>query len=202
VRPQEDEGAGRRRRARAEDEDGEGGGPALPWPSPFGDVVGSDEEAEDAELLRKAQQGLLLAGSEGMEVEGEGAGYGLAGSGSFAGSIPLDEDSQEVLGLLARSCGSEPQLGGGAGSGSLPRSRFAPPGAAAPLASFGSDPTAGRLPGGTAPSLSRGPSFVGRQPTAQRTASCSGLGGGRSFVFGRDDSNSALPQDKVSPRGR
>lgn len=156
----------------------------------------SDEEAEDAELLRKAQHGQLLAESEGMEVDAKG------GSESFGGSIPLDEDRQQVLGLLARSYSSEPQLGSGAGSGSLPRSRFAPPSAAAPLTSFGSDPSAGRLPGVAAPSLSRGPSFVGRQPNAQRTASCSGLGGGRSFVFGRDDSNSALPADKVSARCR
>lgn len=197
---QEDELAGRRRRARAGDgEDKEGGGAALPWPSPFGAAAGSDEEAEDEDLLRKAKQGMLLAESQGMELDGgDGGGGGLGGGGG----IPLDEGSQEVLGLLARSCASEPQLGASGGSGPLPRSRFAPPGAPAALVSLGSDPTNNRLPGGGggggASSLSRGPSFVGRQPTVQRVASSSGMGGGgRSYVFGRDDSNSAMPADKV-----
>lgn len=192
--PQDDELAGRRRRARAEgdsEDEGAGGGDELAWPSP-----GSDDEAEDEELLRRAKQGQLLAESQGLEEEAGSGGSGtLAASGS--GGIPLDEGSQEVLGLLAR-CGSEPQLGPSGGSGPLPRSRLGPAGASGLLASFGSDPSNSRLPGGGG--LSRGPSFVGRQPTVQRVASSSGLGGGgRSFVFGRDDSNSALP-DKVGAR--
>lgn len=194
---QEDEQGGRRRRTRADgsDDEGEGlGGDAeLAWPSP-----GSDDEAEDEELLRRARTGQLLAESQGLEFEGDAEGGG-GGSGSLgsAGGIPLDEGSQEVLGLLAR-CGSEPQLGGAGGSGPLPRipSRLGPAG---PLASHGSDPSAARLPSG---GLTRGPSFVGRQPTVQRVGSSSavGMGGGHSFVFGRDDSNSALPGDRVSWR--
>ena len=189
---QDDELAGRRRRARAEgdSEDEEAGGDeGLAWPSP-----GSDDEAEDEELLRRAKQGQLLAESQGLEEEGLGSGGSGALATSGSGGIPLDEGSQEVLGLLAR-CGSEPQLGPGGGSGPLPRSRLGPAGASGLLASFGSDPSNSRMPGGGG--LSRGPSFVGRQPSVQRVASSSGLGvGGRSFVFGRDDSNSALP-DKV-----
>lgn len=182
---QDDELAGRRRRARAngsDDESGAGGDADLAWPSP-----GSDEEAEDEELLRKARQGQLLA-EGGDEPEG---GAGSGGAGSQGGGIPLDEGSQEVLGLLAR-CGSEPQPmlgGGGVGGGALQRagSRLGP------LASLGSDPSHSRLPPGAG--LSRGPSFVGRQPAMQRGASSTAMGvaGGRSFVFGRgDDSSSAL----------
>lgn len=189
---QDDELAGRRRRARAEgeSEDEEAGGDeGLAWPSP-----GSDDEAEDEELLRRAKQGQLLAESQGLEEEGLGSGGSGALAASGSGGIPLDEGSQEVLGLLAR-CGSEPQLGPSGGSGPLPRSRLGPAGASGLLASFGSDPSNSRMPVGGG--LSRGPSFVGRQPSVQRVASSSGLGvGGRSFVFGRDDSNSALP-DKV-----
>jgi hypothetical protein len=201
---QEDEMGGRRRRARVDgEEDGEGGGAGL-WPSPFGDVAGSDDEAEDEDLLRKAKQGLLLA--ESQELLGGSGGGGSRGGGGGSGGIPLDEGSQEVLGLLARSSGgSEPQ---GGGNGPLPRSRFAPPGA---LATFGSDPSNSRLPAGAGPGsaapgasgLLRGPSFVGRQPTVQRMASNNGLGGGggRSYVFGRDDSNGACVPDKVRGRG-
>ena len=92
----------------------------------------------------------------------------------------MDDDSQEVLGLLARSA-SEPQqqqLG-------LPRSRFAPT-----QLLPGSDPSNSRLP----PGLPRaGLSFLGRQPSVQRQHGSGTLGGGgRSFVFGREDSNSAL----------
>ena len=203
---QEDEMGGRRRRARIDgEEEGEGGAAGL-WPSPFGDVAGSDDEAEDEDLLRKAKQGLLLA--ESQELLGGGGG-GSLGRGGGSGGIPLDEGSQEVLGLLARSSGGGSELQGG-GSGPLPRSRFAPPGA---LATFGSDPSNSRLPAGPgagpvsaapgASGVSRGPSFVGRQPTVQRMASNNGLGGGggRSFVFGRDDSNGACVPDKVRGRG-
>lgn len=102
-------------------------------------------------------------------------------------SIPLDENSQEVLSLLARSA-SEPQ-----GPALLPqRSRFAPAG---PL--LGSEPQG---PGGSGASrLARGPSFVGRQPSVLRLHSGGLAGvGSKSFVFGRDDSNSAAPAaDKV-----
>ena len=62
---QDDETAGRRRRMRMGEEDNEeeAGGGALPWPSPFEGVGGSDDEAEDEELLRKAKEGQLLADS-------------------------------------------------------------------------------------------------------------------------------------------
>ena len=189
---QDDELAGRRRRARADgsdDEGGPGGDAELGWPSP-----GSDDEAEDEELLRRARQGQLLAeGAEADLDDGLPGGAGAGGSGGLGGSggIPLDEGSQEVLGLLAR-CGSEPLLAGGAGGGSGPLPRAGS--RLGPLASLGSDPSNSRLPPGGG--LSRGPSFVGRQPTVQRGASSSALGvaGGRSFVFGRgEDSSSALP---------
>lgn len=206
---QDDELAGRRRRARAdgdEDEPATDGG--LAWPSPFDEPAGSDDEAEDEELLRKAKEGLLLADSgEGLEggggsgAGGSAGGLSAGGSGSGDGGIPLDEGSQEVLGLLLARSASEPQQGSGGAGGGAGRSRFAPAGVAAALPPlFGSDPSNSRLPG--LPGLgsqSRGPSFVGRQPTAVRGASSSNLGAGsRSFVFGRDDSQSALPADKVS----
>ena len=97
--------------------------------------------------------------------------------------MPLDENSQEVLSLLARSA-SEPVV-----PALPPRSRFAPPGL------LGSEPQGGA--GAGASRLGRGPSFVGRQPTVQRLHSGGMAGvGSRSFVFGRDDSQSGLP-DKV-----
>lgn len=206
---QDDEVAGRRRRARGVDDedDGEAGEAVLPWPSPFGKAAGSDAEGEDEELLRRAKQGRLLADSQALDFELEGEGSGFGGSGG-SGSIPLDEGSQEVLGLLARSLASEPQMGS-AGSGPLLRSRFAPAGGGAGPAPAitGSDPLNNRLPassaggGAGAPALSRGPSFVGRQHTVQRMASSNGMGGGsRSYVFGREDSNTAAPADKVRER--
>lgn len=204
---QDDELAGRRRRARTDGDEDEGAADgSLPWPSPFDAPAGSDDEAEDEELLRKAKEGLLLAESgEGLE-DGAGSGRsgsagGLSAGGSGSGAIPLDEGSQEVLGLLLARSESEPQHGsGGVGGGGAGRSRFAPVGAAAALLpTFGSDPSNSRLavlPG--VGSQSRGPSFVGRQPTVVRGASSSNLGaGGRSFVFARDDSQSTLPADKV-----
>ncbi len=202
---QDDELAGRRRRARTDGDEEDGADGVLPWPSPFEAPAGSDDEAEDEELLRKAKEGLLLAESgKGLE-EGGGSGRGGSAGGlsaSGSGGIPLDEGSQELLGLLLARSASEPQRGGcaaGGGSGAG-RSRFAPAGAAAAaLPTFGSDPSNNRLavlPG--AGSQSRGPSFVGRQPAAVRGASSSNLGaGGRSFVFARDDSQGAPPADKV-----
>jgi len=98
-------------------------------------------------------------------------------------AVPLDEDSQQVLGMLARSM-SESQHAGPA-PGMQQTSRLA-------MELLGTDP------GST---LLRGPSFVGRQQTVARSQSTAalGLGGSRSFIFGRsENSNSAMGTDAVS----
>ncbi|GAB4819013.1 hypothetical protein N2152v2_006059 [Parachlorella kessleri] len=175
---EDDEVAGRRRRARTEDENDADlalpGDDGVPW---FQDAAGSDEDAEDLDLLKRAQQRHAMGESQQQEDPSSPTG----------GSIPLDEGSQEVLSLLAR-CSSQPTL-----PQLPPRSRLAPPGLM-----LGSEP-AGGAGGGGSSRLARGSSFVGRQPTAQRHHSGSMAGiGSRSYVFGRDDSNSAVPPEKAT----
>jgi hypothetical protein len=65
---QDDEEGGRRRRARLEDDDADlpmddGGG--MAW---FQDAAGSDEDAEDLDLLKRAAQRHALGESQGQEV--------------------------------------------------------------------------------------------------------------------------------------
>ena len=174
----DDELHGRLRRARDGDDDfGLDISGAFAFPSGFGLGGGGggaddDEECEDEEMLNKARQQRILAGSQAAESQGGGP------------AIPLDEDSQAVLGLLARSA-SESQQGLGSGPMCPPPSRFS--------RDLGH-------------SLKRsGPSFVGRQSTVVRNQSAGGLGlgGGRSFVFGRsENSNSAIAPDGGLPGGK
>jgi hypothetical protein len=166
-----DEGLdGRRRRAREGDDDDGIDLAALMWPAAWGMGAGGgeggeeEEECDGAELLARAKEQRLLAESRGV-------------SQASPGAVPLDEDSQAVLGMLARSF-SESQHGLLAGG--------------APLQ--GSDPSASLL--------LRAPSFVGRQPSVARTTGALGLGGGKSFVFGqRDASNGAATRDAAGGQG-
>lgn len=171
-----DEMNGRLRRARFDGDDFEGMPGAFAFPSAFGTGDGGqneDEECEDEAMLNQARRHKILAGSQNNIT--------------FPGSIPLDDDSQAVLGLLARSA-SESQ-GGGAGAGWMVPSAAPPSRLALELRGFNSD---------VGKSLKRGPSFVGRQSTAVRSQNGGGmgLGSGRSFVFGRsENSNSAIMAD-------
>ncbi|KAL4543808.1 hypothetical protein Ndes2437B_g01620 [Nannochloris sp. 'desiccata'] len=152
---------------------------AFAFPSAFGAGNGGqddEEECEDEAMLNQARRQKILAGSQNNT--------------NFPGAIPLDDDSQAVLGLLARSA-SESQGGAGAGWMAPPA---APPSRLA-LELRGLNPDLGK-------SLKRGPSFVGRQSTVVRTQNGGGmgLGSGRSFVFGRsENSNSALVPDGGMP---
>ncbi|KAL4540045.1 hypothetical protein Ndes2526A_g03047 [Nannochloris sp. 'desiccata'] len=174
-----DEIHGRLRRARFDGDDFEGISGAFAFPSAFGAGNGGqddEEECEDEAMLNQARRQKILAGSQNNT--------------NFPGAIPLDDDSQAVLGLLARSA-SESQGGAGAGWMAPPA---APPSRLA-LELRGLNPDLGK-------SLKRGPSFVGRQSTVVRTQNGGGmgLGSGRSFVFGRsENSNSALVPDGGMP---
>lgn len=168
----DDEMDGRRRRLRLDGEE-EFEMPAGGWLGAglMDHGAGQDEEEEDLEVLLKAQQQRLLAGSQDH----------MAYGGSAPG-LTLDEDSQHVLDLLVRSA-SEPQPDSCVVPG---RSRLA-----AQLASFGSQEGAGS-------NNKRVPSFLGRQSSVQRGVSNSGFGnGGKSFIFGKDNSMSAAPNDAM-----
>lgn len=163
----EDELDGRRRRARADDGDDEVNLAALKWPAGWGPYTGTgggggegdEEECDDEEMLHRAKQQRLLTGSQ-------------RGGLLSPGAMPLDEDSQAVLGLLARS---------------LPGSQQD-----CPLL-LGSDPG----PSLRAPSfLGRQPAM----PRGGNGGGGANLGSGKSFVFGqRDASNSALPSSAPLP---
>lgn len=170
-----DEIHGRLRRARFDGDDFEGLSGAFAFPSAFGTGNGGqddEEECEDEAMLNQARRHKILAGSQNNITS--------------PGGIPLDDESQAVLNLLARSA-SESQ--GGAGAGWMVPSAAPPSRLALELRGLNSD---------LGKSLKRGPSFVGRQSTVVRTQNGGGmgLGSGRSFVFGRsENSNSALVAD-------
>ena len=163
----DDELHGRARRARFDgDDDFEGDSGAFNFSSAFGGGGGGDddeEECEDDAMLNRAQQRRLLAGTQGL---------------TSPGGVPLDEDSQAVLGLLARSA-SESQQNAWMALPAVPPSRLAME------ILGGGDSIKGML---------RGPSFVGRQSTVVRTQGTGSFAqGNRSFVFGRsENSNSAI----------
>jgi hypothetical protein len=173
-----DEIHGRLRRARFDGDDFEGVSGAFAFPSAFGAGNGGqdeEEECEDEAMLNRARRQKILAGSQNAVIS--------------PGAIPLDDESQGILGLMARSA-SESQ--GGAGAGGWMACHAAPPSRLAlELRGLNSDK-----------SLKRGPSFVGRQSTVVRTTNGSGmgLGSGRSFVFGRsENSNSAMAPEGGMP---
>jgi hypothetical protein len=116
-------------------------------------------------MLRQAKQQRLLSESRGP-------------SQGSPGGVPLDDDSQAVLGMLVRSM-SESQHGAAQAVGHAP-------------VLLGSEPTA---------SLLRAPSFLGRQPSVARSTGALGLGGGRSYVFGQRDGSNSAAVPEVSAHG-
>ena len=164
---------GRRRRARRdEDEDGDLNLDTA-WPSLFGlggafgggsgNTKDEDgEECEDEAVLRKAAQRKLV----------ESQSERLFGSdGSF--SIPLDEDSQHVLGLFS---GSQTAAGSEDGAGNTVNA-----------AHLGKRPSLKRLRSKDKTS-SEPLSFIGRQSKIHRQTSKSNMGvslNNKTYVFGR-----------------
>ncbi len=171
-----DEVNGRMRRARFDGDDFEGVSGAFAFPSAFGAGNGGqddEEECEDEAMLNRARRQKILAGSNNNITS--------------PGAVPLDDESQGILGLLARS-----ESQGAAGWMAPPA---APPSRLA-LELRGVNSNAGGA------SLKRGPSFVGRQSTVVRTQNGGGmgLGSGRSFIFGRsENSNSAMVPESGMP---
>ena len=158
---------GRRRRARFGEDNLEEG---VLWPgSIFGTDLEIDEECEDEAMLRKAQQQRLLAASQTQTQS--------------LGDIPLDEDSQLVLDLLARSA-SESQ-GNPFNEGTVSSRKE----------------SKCNLKNRTS-TLNHAPSFVGRQNSLVKNhgSSSVSMGGGRSFVFGRNE-NSNQDNGEAAPSG-
>lgn len=168
---------GRRRRARVDDDDDSRDAGRL-WPgSIFGTGIGNtqsyEDDCEDEAMLHKAKQRRLLAASH---------------SGTISpGDVPLDEDSQMVLDLLTKH-NSESQ---GAGSlaeetGCIHKNQ----------AKSNRESGTSRLNGESIVkerknTLMHTPSFVGRQSTISKVngSGSLGIGGSRSFIFGRNDSS-------------
>jgi len=183
---------GRRRRARR-DEDADGDlNLDTAWPSLFGlggafgggsgNTKDEDgEECEDEAVLRKAAQRKLV----------ESQSERLFGSdGSF--SIPLDEDSQHVLGLFS---GSQTASGSEDGAGNTINA-----------AHLGKRPSLKRLRSKDKTS-SEPLSFIGRQSKIHRQTSKSNMGvslNNKTYVFGRvnaagSDSQMGADADETRP---
>jgi len=183
---------GRRRRARR-DEDADGDlNLDTAWPSLFGlggafgggsgNTKDEDgEECEDEAVLRKAAQRKLV----------ESQSERLFGSdGSF--SIPLDEDSQHVLGLFS---GSQTAAGSEDGAGNTINA-----------AHLGKRPSLKRLRSKDKTS-SEPLSFIGRQSKIHRQTSKSNMGvslNNKTYVFGRvnaagSDSQMGADADETRP---